>query len=194
MVNYHTPENEAKLQKAFSTWDVDGNGFINKKELKRMLMVIGLKDENVDTLFTAMDYNRDNQISIGEFIKYILGGSATAKSIDPVHACKTPEQAMDKIFEYLTASKNADPKLKDKNLFEALDCNMSGNISITEFISGLRSLRIDGRCPVTEHEFPNEVLHEVFNLIDTVKKKRGVEEKDHVLNYKEFKAFMNRGE
>lgn len=58
-------ESRDSLLDAFRIFDKDGNGFIDAKELRHVLVHLGekLKDDEVDELLREVDINGDNQIS-----------------------------------------------------------------------------------------------------------------------------------
>ncbi len=60
-----------RLEQQFKEFDVDGNGFITRDEIK---IVLGkyAKDEDINELLGAMDTNGDGKISIKECIDYYL--------------------------------------------------------------------------------------------------------------------------
>lgn len=65
-------ESRESLLDAFRIFDKDGNGFIDAKELRHVLVHLGekLKDDEVDELLREVDINGDNQISYeGMFLK-----------------------------------------------------------------------------------------------------------------------------
>ena len=58
-------ESRDSLLDAFRIFDKDGNGYIDAKELRHVLVHLGekLKDDEVDELLREVDINGDNQIS-----------------------------------------------------------------------------------------------------------------------------------
>jgi Ca2+-binding EF-hand superfamily protein len=65
----------SELRDAFNAMDKDGNGYIEKRELKNLLLALGESptDKDVDDMFKAADVNGDGQISFEEFAK-VVGG------------------------------------------------------------------------------------------------------------------------
>lgn len=206
-------EQKEQVMKVFSMWDTSGDGFISKRELKGMLIRIGLKDEDCDILFKAMDTDNDSQISYAEFLSYLLTGKTGTEKMERHQASKTTHEAAQLIATFLQKKLDEDgdsklpDKRNDKTMFELLDGNRNGQVSISEWISGLRSLRVGGSCPVTPYEFSDEVLKDVFKMIDkaqnvkyrlTTKCEAGksmverdaVMEKDNLLSLKEFRSFL----
>ncbi|CAE8637068.1 unnamed protein product [Polarella glacialis] len=214
--DYTSEEAEKLLVSRFASWDVDQSGFISKAELKNVLVRLGMRGADVDKVFHDMDSNRDNGITYQEFVTYIMKGCDTvAVAMDPVAAAKSVDVAIDHIIGFIEQKKqeqiqkevktkstengltvvsvstvDTDKTLSEKDIFKLLDLNANGTISITEFISGLRSLKIGDSRPITEHLYPDNLLKGVFNMIDQARKKNGKMEKDHALTYKEFKAFL----
>ncbi|XP_052276026.1 calmodulin-A-like isoform X3 [Dreissena polymorpha] len=66
-------ESRESLLDAFRIFDKDGNGFIDAKELRHVLVHLGekLKDDEVDELLREVDINGDNQISYEDMVRTI---------------------------------------------------------------------------------------------------------------------------
>lgn len=58
-----------RLEKVFRMFDIDGNGFISRKELKNIFAENNLNEETWDKIITAIDPNKDGQISLKEFVE-----------------------------------------------------------------------------------------------------------------------------
>lgn len=60
---------EAKKREAFKVFDMDGNGFIDKHELKYVMRRLGenLSDDDLKAMFTEADLNGDGLIDFDEF-------------------------------------------------------------------------------------------------------------------------------
>ncbi|XP_060564297.1 uncharacterized protein LOC132723569 isoform X4 [Ruditapes philippinarum] len=60
---------EAKKREAFKVFDMDGNGFIDKHELKYVMRRLGenLSDEDLKAMFSEADLNGDGLIDFDEF-------------------------------------------------------------------------------------------------------------------------------
>lgn len=60
---------DERVQEAFRVFDLDGNGFIDKHELKHVMKRLGetLNDNDLDAMFNEADINGDGQIDFGEF-------------------------------------------------------------------------------------------------------------------------------
>lgn len=211
-------ENQQKVMQAFATWDASGDGFISKAELKRMMKCVGLKEENCNTLFAAMDTNHDNQISYSEFLDYIFKGKEYSEKFNPIRASKSPKEAAELILQHLQekldeVGDKKSVKQQERALFDSFDMNHNGKISASEWIAGLRNLRIGGTKPITTLEFPDQLLTEVFHMIEQAKEisygfscfadfgstvkvdKHGMEtvmEKSYAFNLKDFRAFLHR--
>jgi len=65
---------DEKTLEAFRVFDLDGNGFIDKHELKHVMKRLGenLSDADVDAMFQEADINNDGQIDFNEF-RTLLG-------------------------------------------------------------------------------------------------------------------------
>ena len=59
------PESEDTLREAFRTFDRDGNGFIDAREIRHVLCHLGekLKDDEVDEMLRESDISGDNMIN-----------------------------------------------------------------------------------------------------------------------------------
>ncbi|XP_060082160.1 calmodulin-A-like [Ylistrum balloti] len=62
---------DRELRQAFCTFDRDGNGYLDKGELKQVLKGMGEKmsDQEAEEVFRLVDVNRDGKISIDEFVR-----------------------------------------------------------------------------------------------------------------------------
>ena len=62
---------EAKRREAFKVFDMDGNGYIDKHELKYVMRRLGenLSDDDLKAMFTEADLNGDGLIDFdGKFL------------------------------------------------------------------------------------------------------------------------------
>ena len=59
------PFTEDAIQKAFTMFDLDKNGYIGVAELKHILIMMGehVSDEEVDMMISMLDINGDGQVS-----------------------------------------------------------------------------------------------------------------------------------
>lgn len=59
-------------KKSFKKFDQDGNGYIDKDELRRVLCGNGRKmsEAEAETLFNEADVDRDGRLSYDEFVNY----------------------------------------------------------------------------------------------------------------------------
>merc|ERR1712115_81927 len=60
---------ERELRQAFQVFDSDGNGSIDRKELKRLMKKLGqaLSEGELDAMMDEVDTNGDGEISFEEF-------------------------------------------------------------------------------------------------------------------------------
>jgi len=67
---------EGKLKEAFNKFDADGNGHIDRKEMKNVLLDFGLDDVGADRIcnncFEDGDFDNDNKITFDEFKKGVM--------------------------------------------------------------------------------------------------------------------------
>jgi len=61
---------EATVIEMFNTWDKDGSGSVSCEELKKIFVTLGLKEAAIDTMFQAIDENRNGEIELQEFINW----------------------------------------------------------------------------------------------------------------------------
>ena len=66
---------EAEIKECFDTFDADGSGFIDKKEIVKVCEQLGVDatSTEVDELMKQADEDGDGKISIGEFKKAVMG-------------------------------------------------------------------------------------------------------------------------
>ena len=52
------------IMEAFTAFDVDGDGFLSKQEMDRLLKIMGLElnDEELDECIAIADFNKDGKI------------------------------------------------------------------------------------------------------------------------------------
>lgn len=60
---------EDEIREAFRVFDSDGNGFINRRELRAVMMNLGekLEEEEIECLIDDVDIDGDGQINYEEF-------------------------------------------------------------------------------------------------------------------------------
>mmetsp|Transcript_12690 Transcript_12690/g.37763 ORF Transcript_12690/g.37763 Transcript_12690/m.37763 type:complete len:212 (-) Transcript_12690:119-754(-) len=202
MVLLHdSEEGKDLLMSTFASWDSSGDNLISKSELKHVLVRLGLRGVDADKLFKAMDANRDGNINYQEFVDFLYKGSAEAVMMDPVVATKSVRQAMVRIQELLEGKKDEAKNDKgkmfsDRDVFECLDLNRNGKLSVSEFIQGLRSFQVNGTKPFTTHEFPTSLLNSVWQeLVKAVRSKKKTAQAPgstaHTITFKQFKQFLN---
>ncbi len=63
-----------ELQKTFSFYDADGDGEINKKDLKKVLNKMGSQasEQELDEIMNNADYNGNGAIDFPEFVNIVL--------------------------------------------------------------------------------------------------------------------------
>ncbi|XP_041360739.1 calmodulin-beta-like [Gigantopelta aegis] len=69
------PEQEDKFMETFKVFDMDGNGYIDKHELRYVMRRLGenLSEEDTKAMFQLADLNGDGLIDFDEFCK-LMGG------------------------------------------------------------------------------------------------------------------------
>merc|ERR1712232_1239159 len=68
-----------KIISTFKGWDINGDGFISKEELQRVMRLLGVADEHIDKIFAAADTNADGAIDYAEFVHWLFYGSAISR-------------------------------------------------------------------------------------------------------------------
>ena len=63
-----------QLKSFFKEYDVDGSGFISKKELQQWMMKTGksLTESQTDRLLSSIDFNNDGCIDYREFLIIVI--------------------------------------------------------------------------------------------------------------------------
>ena len=71
--NMQDTNQEDELQEKFKLFDKDGNGFIDRDELKVVMCQLGekLSEDDIDEMITDADKNGDGMIDYKEFVKYM---------------------------------------------------------------------------------------------------------------------------
>jgi Ca2+-binding EF-hand superfamily protein len=66
---------EAEIKECFDTFDADGSGAIDKKEIKEVCKALGVdaSGAEIDELIKQADADGDGKIQYSEFKKAILG-------------------------------------------------------------------------------------------------------------------------
>lgn len=64
-----------ELRSAFELFDADGNGFIDRQEIKTALKVLGeeLSEEEIQDILEEADLNKDGRLDFFEFCRVIRG-------------------------------------------------------------------------------------------------------------------------
>eukprot|EP00927_Polykrikos_kofoidii_P047788 TRINITY_DN42070_c0_g1_i1.p1 TRINITY_DN42070_c0_g1~~TRINITY_DN42070_c0_g1_i1.p1 ORF type:complete len:636 (+),score=146.11 TRINITY_DN42070_c0_g1_i1:66-1910(+) len=78
---------KADVKEAFDKFDVDGNGTIDRDELRTVLQEIDAEmwtDETVAQLFREADCNSDGRINTAEFLDWLWSGKAAREATDGV--------------------------------------------------------------------------------------------------------------
>ena len=66
-------DQEAEIKAAFKQYDLDGNGYISKGEVRLVFARMGIEPTNaVDAFFKKADLNRDGRIDYEEFTQFYL--------------------------------------------------------------------------------------------------------------------------
>lgn len=155
----------------FNKFDSNCDGTLSTDELRRALCGVGLKNADVNKIYKIMDTNSDDRVSYTEFIRWLFHGSSEATVITKkvFGGPSTPAEAMTEFMEFVQELKDAPPEkegdkpAKLKDIFKKMDENGSGKVSFTEFKSACASLGYD---------VDDEMLKEVFDLIDVQKTKK----------------------
>lgn len=176
---------QEQIQKLFNGCDSNLDGTLSTDELRSALCAVKMKNADVQKIFTAMDKNRDGRVDIIEFCRWLFrsgGGdeqNAILKKI--TGGPSTPKEAMEEFMEVVAQMKQetkADGKqTKLRDVFNILDDNGSGQVSLTEFKEG---------CKRMGYDIKEDMLKELFDEIDVdvrkkKKPKKFTEEEQHEL-------------
>merc|ERR1719161_544072 len=139
-----------------------------------------MTDQDVTVIFSSIDANMDGRISYNEFVDWCWTTPCSISTfIDPVKTHDTPEEAMDGLVRVFQGMK--EEGVKAREIFNKLDVNGNGKVSMYEFVTGCRSLHIGmgATQKVNEHDYTDKLLGEVFKLMNPGK--------DSLLSLAEFK-------
>lgn len=69
------PERRKELRETFAHFDRDGSGYIDRRELKALVEMLGdrVSDEELDIGFDLVDANHDHRIAFNEFARWWEG-------------------------------------------------------------------------------------------------------------------------
>lgn len=67
-----------RIVAAFWKWDVNGDGVIDEHELRRILVTVGIPENDVMRIFEEIDVNNDGIINYEEFFNWIFGSAPTS--------------------------------------------------------------------------------------------------------------------
>jgi len=67
-----------KLLEVFQRWDSNGDGFISKGEMERILSNVGVDRADIATAFAEADANSDGKVDYEEFIRWVYGVAPAA--------------------------------------------------------------------------------------------------------------------
>lgn len=141
------------MQQTFKVADKNGDGVVNKSELRLLLRRISpsLKNEEADRMFNQIDQDHSGSISSGEFVKWLQSeaGADLRDSLGTVVTHRHFVQAAFRLWdkngdgtisrtELLDALKHLCPKMEEETLhvlFEKLDVDHSDCVDYTEFIN-----------------------------------------------------------
>merc|ERR1712146_474478 len=94
-----------ELLAAFKKLDKDGDGQLDKEELKEALTCMGVSDEDIQTMMDEADTDKDGKISKDEFLKY---HAKKQKEAQEAAAAAQPEAAAE------TSKKEGKKEKKEK--------------------------------------------------------------------------------
>lgn len=140
--------NAQALREVFQRTDVSKRGFLQLNDIRRVLFPSNVQSESdnlaVVKVFAQMDKNSDGKVHCGEFVSYILEGkrrvSRTASAADKRQMAtafaKGDANAYGRIsmeeFERLFGAQTDFDREMLRNVFESVDQNQDGAVSIVE--------------------------------------------------------------
>ena len=159
----------------FKSWDVDNDGFINRRELHKALPVYGIvADTNIiDNLFRTMDYTRTGRVPIEHLEKALRWVAGTKRS----QVLKIDLKPDVPIHEQLTEALLSH-SMRIIDLFKKWDDDGDGEITKREFEKALPLVGID---------LPRgDQLDALFNAFDA--------DGSGSISFQEFFKLLKRGE
>ena len=142
----------------FRHWDIDGNGALDKKEVRRAAQSLGFyaSKEDVDELFELADHDHDGSIAFGE-MKHALNQVLKNKTLTPrpppsplptprASPRTAPNTALRELFDWdeleqaLPTGTDFASLARRRQLWQAFDMNGNGLLSLAEFDRGLQNV------------------------------------------------------
>lgn len=212
-VNYDGLSDEQceTVRKLFDKYDLDRDCRLSCPEFRKVLVAVGLRDQDANAIYKKVDVNNDGNIDMREFVKWIH--SDNPEEFDPDNRADIAKDRMEKVQRHMkrnvmtteealddyvvfmnelkekykfattrdvvvleknlqekttkkgtrVTEKSRDVRLKD--LFNAMDLNSNGKLTMSEFVRGLKSFGHDG---------DQEMLAAIFHAIDLEKTKTRV--------------------
>ncbi|PIA42351.1 hypothetical protein AQUCO_02000064v1 [Aquilegia coerulea] len=152
-----------ELEKVFSTFDKNGDGFITRQELGDTLRNIGLfsSDKEVASMIEKLDINGDGLIDLEEFCEMYesIGRSSTQHGLGE-------------------DVKEDDEEVELRDAFDVFDGDKDGVITVEELVSVLSSLGL-------KKGIQFEDCKEMIKKVDM--------DGDGMVNFDEFKHMMKTG-
>ena len=134
-----------EYQEVFDSYDVDGNGVIEKKEMETILQRLGqpARSEQIELLFKKLNTNNDSVLSFDEFIdfmrEYHLSKNKTNTN-EVVEAFQVFDKnnngvlSIRELKHILTNLGNKFSEEEVEEIFKEVDLDQDGNISYREFV------------------------------------------------------------
>jgi len=167
----------------FDEWDGDKNGSISCMEMRKVLIEIGLKADQVKALFQQIDANRDGEISFTEFTNWLFSTGEEAKEAKKfVYRTESPKEALSEFMAAIKEVSEGDADLKA--IFAQIDASGNKSVNMTEFVAGAKTLGI---------HMDEKMLQKIFSFIDTERKKAGAKKKAPKVSDDWDKQFKDAG-
>ncbi|BAT76318.1 hypothetical protein LR48_Vigan01g255800 [Vigna angularis] len=162
-VEHGSSRKKEELERVFSTFDKNGDGFVTKQELRESLSNIGIlmTDKEVDDIVVKYDSNGDGLIDFEEFCLLTSECMGGKKEEDENEEEEEEEE-----------------EINLKEAFDVFDKDNDGVISVEELALVLTSLGLkEGK--------KSEECREMIKKVDM--------DGDGMVNFKEFKRMMMKG-
>lgn len=139
------------LTQAFQEWDLDGDGYISRFELRSALAHIGIIQQDADKMFHNADANHDKKIDKPEFCKWIAS-TAPANVRSYIFQVDYPLEAFYLFMDFVRSS-----EATIHSFFDKMDISGTGVVSASEFTTVVPSFH----CGIRK-----ERLLDVFHRIE----------------------------
>merc|ERR1719355_271334 len=97
-----TSGKKEKISEAFKKWDVNNEGFISEQELGRILVALGVPQDDIPTIFAHADAKKGGNVDYMGFINWIYTSAKQASS-EYEAQYKEKMESCKKLFPYVSS-------------------------------------------------------------------------------------------